>query len=60
MVLTSLADRLLNIEGIWEEHGFVTQLMKFMGNAPLRPNVPENLYDPVSFFTVYLLKIVKR
>lgn len=45
-----LADRLLNIEGIWEEHGFVPQPMKFMGNAPLGPNVPENLYDPVCIF----------
>jgi len=51
-----LADRLLNIKGIWEEHGFVTQPMKFIGNAPLGPNVPKSLYDPVSFFTVYLLK----
>lgn len=45
-----LADRLQNIEDIWEEHGFITQPLKFIANAPPGPNIPDDLYDPVSFF----------
>lgn len=45
-----LADRLLNIEGIWEEHGFITQPLKFIENTRPGPNIPDDLNDPVSFF----------
>jgi len=56
-----LANRVMNIQGIWEEHGFVIQPMKFMRNAPLGINVPENLYDPVSFlYCIFTEEIIEH
>ncbi|KAL4154020.1 hypothetical protein QTP88_001853 [Uroleucon formosanum] len=44
----SLADRLKNVEGIWEEHGLMTDPLPFQGKGG--PNLPPGLGDPLSYF----------
>lgn len=43
-----LADRLKNINGIWEEHGLMPDHLPFQGKGD--PNVPLETEDPLSFF----------
>ncbi|XP_008189097.2 piggyBac transposable element-derived protein 4-like, partial [Acyrthosiphon pisum] len=43
-----LADRIENVEGIWEEHGLMTDPLPFQGKGG--PNLPPGLGDPLSYF----------
>lgn len=43
-----MAERLQNIDGIWEEHGFMFDQFPFQGRGG--PNLPMGVEDPLSYF----------